>query len=522
MSVIYSRTYSTTCSGSLLDYINADAIITPVLEQIINLGTGTLDFQFASALSTPEISQLDSILSTYSCPVISDTSVLDVVINDTSSGSLVVWSSDKIVNSLAGKLSDTGTNGIVVRTSAGTTISRSLVQPVAGISIANADGVSGAPTFSLSNDLGAIEALNGVGLYARNTSDVWAARTITGTTNNISVTNGDGAAGDPTINLATAGTAGTYTKVTTDAYGRVTTGGSIISSDVTTALGFTPYNATNPSGYISANQTITLTGGVTGSGTGTFATTVITNANLTGDVTSVGNATTLSAVGTAGTYANVTTDSNGRVVSGVTTQSTLTGGTGLVSIGTANQVLGVNAGASGLEYKSLVAGSNITITQGVGTVTIASTGAGTSNILQVVTGSIPASSGTGKFLYGNTAQTTADGNLMWTQSFTPLSSTSRIIVQFTTTASNGTASMRTFMAVFAGSINIGAVLTTLSATASYPGNLSIMLVYAPGSTAPITFTARIGGINGTTYWGQTSGATSGGATSTEYIITEVQ
>src|ERR1019366_9354335 len=35
------------------------------------------------------------------------------------------------------------------------------------------------------------------------------------------------------------------------------------------------------------------TGGVTGSGTGSFATTVVTNGNLTGDVTSVGNATTL-------------------------------------------------------------------------------------------------------------------------------------------------------------------------------------------------------------------------------------
>lgn len=47
------------------------------------------------------------------------------------------------------------------------------------------------------------------------------------------------------------------------------------------------------SGTNTGDQTITLTGGVTGSGTGSFAATVITNANLTGPITSVGNATTI-------------------------------------------------------------------------------------------------------------------------------------------------------------------------------------------------------------------------------------
>ena len=46
-------------------------------------------------------------------------------------------------------------------------------------------------------------------------------------------------------------------------------------------------------GSNTGDQTITLTGGVTGSGTGSFAATVITNANLTGGVTSVGNAATV-------------------------------------------------------------------------------------------------------------------------------------------------------------------------------------------------------------------------------------
>ena len=49
----------------------------------------------------------------------------------------------------------------------------------------------------------------------------------------------------------------------------------------------------NLSGTNTGDQTITLTGGVTGSGTGSFAATVITNANLSGPVTSSGNTTAI-------------------------------------------------------------------------------------------------------------------------------------------------------------------------------------------------------------------------------------
>jgi hypothetical protein len=42
---------------------------------------------------------------------------------------------------------------------------------------------------------------------------------------------------------------------------------SITSGNVITALGYTPYNATNPAGYISSNQSITLSGDASGTGT---------------------------------------------------------------------------------------------------------------------------------------------------------------------------------------------------------------------------------------------------------------
>lgn len=73
---------------------------------------------------------------------------------------------------------------------------------------------------------------------------------------------------------------------------RVATNTATVTWDFATA-GQAKANVPNLSGTNTGDQTITLTGGVTGSGTGSFAATVVTNANLTGPVTSVGNATSI-------------------------------------------------------------------------------------------------------------------------------------------------------------------------------------------------------------------------------------
>ncbi len=75
------------------------------------------------------------------------------------------------------------------------------------------------------------------------------------------------------------------------------------------------------------------------------------------------------------------------------TVSTSSGGTGLSTIGSNNQILGMNNGASGLEYKSITAGSGVSITHGANTITIDATGSG--GTVTNVTGSSPISVATG-------------------------------------------------------------------------------------------------------------------------------
>ena len=101
--------------------------------------------------------------------------------------------------------------------------------------------------------------------------------------------------------------------------------GNLTSAMVTTALGFTPYNSTNPSGYVTASGSIT---GSSGSCTGNAATATRWATGrtiaLTGDVTgtsaafdgsaALSFAATLANSGvTAGTYLKVTVDAKGRV-----------------------------------------------------------------------------------------------------------------------------------------------------------------------------------------------------------------
>jgi phage-related tail fiber protein len=195
-----------------------------------------------------------------------------------------------------------------------------------GISITNPDGVSGNPTIT-SN---ATAANVGSTLVARDAAGSFAAGIVTADLiGNASTAtswknarkinlSGDLLGSTPNIDgtsdvilTATLGntgvTAGTYTKVTVDAKGRITIGTTISSADIITALGYTPasssggsiggsmvpsatnsYTIGTPSAVWQNVYATTFTGNLTGN-----ASTVTTNANLTGPITSVGNATSV-------------------------------------------------------------------------------------------------------------------------------------------------------------------------------------------------------------------------------------
>lgn len=75
---------------------------------------------------------------------------------------------------------------------------------------------------------------------------------------------------------------------------------------------------------------------------------------------------------------------------------------GLTAYGTANQVLGMNAAATGYEYKTITAGTNVSVTQGVNSITIAATG----NPIVEITGTTQAAAANTIYIPHNASLTT--------------------------------------------------------------------------------------------------------------------
>lgn len=94
------------------------------------------------------------------------------------------------------------TTGLVVRSGDGTAVTRALTAPAAGITVSNGDGVAGAPTLVLANDLSAVEGLAGTGFAVRTGADAWTNRSIVVGSASLTVANGDGVAGNPSLDTA--------------------------------------------------------------------------------------------------------------------------------------------------------------------------------------------------------------------------------------------------------------------------------------------------------------------------------
>jgi hypothetical protein len=222
--------------------------------------------------------------------------------------------------------------GIAARTGTNTWALRTLQQPAAGITITNPAGTAGDPTLVLANDLAALEGLSSTGMIARTGDGTAAVRTITAPAAGITVGNGDGVSGNPTLALANDLAA---------LEGLASTGVIVRTGDGTA----TTRTITGTADRV----TITDGSGVSGNPTADIASTYVGQTSIT----------------TLGTVATGTWNA--------TTIGTSKGGTGLTGTPANGQLLIGNG--SGYTLATLTDGSGITITEGAGTITIAATAA---------------------------------------------------------------------------------------------------------------------------------------------------
>lgn len=120
-------------------------------------------------------------------------------------------------------ISGFASTGVLARTGAGTYALRTLTAPAAGVSVSNGDGVSGNPTIALANDLAALEGLSGTGIARRTGSDAWSV----GTT--VSVSEGGTGLGSATTYAVLCG--GTTSTGAFQSIASVGTSGQVLASN---------------------------------------------------------------------------------------------------------------------------------------------------------------------------------------------------------------------------------------------------------------------------------------------------
>lgn len=174
-----------------------------------NLGLGTMATQAANSVS----------INGGSIAGITDLAIEDggtgasTVIQARTNLGLVLGSDVQPFASNLTALAAVTTHGFFVKNSAGTALTRSIIAGTS-ITVSNGDGVSGNPTIALNSSItNQVTSLLGVanGLVIKNGAETVVSRTISAG-NSIEVSNGNGVSGNPTIALADSPTVSSIVK----------------------------------------------------------------------------------------------------------------------------------------------------------------------------------------------------------------------------------------------------------------------------------------------------------------------
>lgn len=457
--------------------------------------------------------------------------------------------------------------------------------PAAGFTITGSPiTTTGTFVFALANDLAAVENLATTGIAVRTAADTWATRTITGTANQITVTNGSGTAGNPTLTIASnpiiPGTASITMPAGTTAQRPATPTVGMMRYNSTTGLlemyqggawvsvGTNTTNATVSSVAVTGSTGLTVSGSpittagtigltlgtelqglsqlgvnglVTRTSAGTYASRSITSSTLAisnADGAAGHPAINLSAIGTAGTFQSVTVDAYGRVTAG--SQQDLDS---LSDVTITTPVTGEVPYYNGTEWVNNLPKNFISLNDLLG-ITVSNPQVGESlyyNGTQWINYGVPggangggaakriwsnniaSSSGTTVITPTTTPPSITAGTQLWSMTVNaPYSTLASYVIQTSVTGA-GTTNQFVTIALFR---TVGGVSTYIGGTlqivqsSNNSATLSFSITDKPNTLQPVTYSVRVGITTGTWYVNRRNSENTFGGTQTGWVMWE--